>query len=213
MSHDINDEQLAKILLKGIEGEEEETPEQKAEREAAAAKREAEHAAWKAKQEEDIRLAVPRDIEKLRKEAAEKLALADQLEQLLVKYPNLRKHTGRWNKVAYYSKDVNALVDRFDMRHNCGCCNDSPLEIWPYLETPLGKVYSEPSMFRVGEKEPFYHGDIPYKGWDKTMRDAGIPEPLIGAVKVHFRREADEAREMADRIYDERDPNDDEPAV
>lgn len=208
-----HDENLLKALVSGIEGEEEETPEQKAAREAEAAKWKADQEKRQREYEEAIRLAVPRDIEQLRKEAAEKLALATQLEQLLAKYPNLRKHTGRWNKVAYYSKDVNALVDRFDMRHNCGCCNDSPLEVWPYLETPLGKVYSEPSMFRVGEKEPFYHGDRPYKGWDKQLRDAGIPEPIIGAVKMHFKREADEARELADSLYEsEKDPND-EPAV
>jgi ribosomal 50S subunit-associated protein YjgA (DUF615 family) len=211
MSHD---EKFLKKLIGGIEGEEEETPEQKAQREAEAAKWKAEQEKRQRDYEESVRLAVPRDIAQLRKDAAEKLALADQLEQLLVKYPNLRKHTGRWNKVAYYTKDVNALVDRFDMRHNCGCCNDSPLEVWPYLETPLGKVYSEPSMFRVGEKEPFYHGDRPYKGWDKTMQDAGIPESIIGAVKMHFRREAEEAKELADRLYDEeKDPEDDEPAV
>ena len=209
-----HDEKFLKALVSGIEGEEEETPEQKAEREAQEAKRKADHEEWQRKQEEAIRLAVPRDIEQLRKEAAEKLALADQLEKLLSQYPNLRKHTGRWNKVAYFTKDVNAVVDRFDMRHNCGCCNDSPLEVWPYLETPLGKVYSDPSMFRVGEKEPFYHGDRPYKGWDKTMRDAGIPEPIIGAVKMHFKREADEARELADSLYEnEKDPEEDEPAV
>jgi hypothetical protein len=164
--------------------------------------------------EESVRLAVPRDIAQLRKEAAEKLSHADQLERLLAQYPNLRKHTGRWNKVAYYAKDVNTLVDRFDMRHNCGCCNDSPLEVWPYLETPLGKVYSEPSMFRVGQKEPFYGGDRPTKGWEKQMRDAGIPEPIIGAVSMHFRREADEAKELAARIYDEdKSPETDEPSV
>lgn len=207
-----HDEKLLQVLVRGIEGEEEETPEQKAERERKAAEWKANEEKRQRDYEESIRLAVPRDIEQLRKEAAEKIALAGQLEQLLVKYPNLRKHTGRWNKVAYYSKDVNAVVDRFDMRHNCGCCNDSPLEVWPYLETPLGKVYSEPSMFRVGEKEPYYHGDRPYKGWDKTMRDAGIPEPIIGAVKMHFKREADEAKELAESLYDnETDPNDDEP--
>jgi hypothetical protein len=194
---------IRKLLLKGIEGEEEETPEQAAERERKAAEWNADSEKRQREHEEAVRLAVPRDIERLRKEAAEKIAEADQLEHLLAQYPNIRKHTGRWNKVAYYTKDVNTLVNRFDMRHNCGCCNDSPLEVWPYLETPLGKVYSDPSMFRVGEKEPFYHGDRPLKGWDKQMRDAGIPEPIVGAIGMHFRREAQEAKELAASIYNE----------
>ncbi len=201
------EEDFVKILMKGVLGEEEETPEQKAKREAEAAER---AASWEKKKFEDaeaVRLAVPRMIATLRKEAAEKLAEAEKLEALFKMYPNLLKKTGRWDKVAYYSKDVNGLVTRFDIRHNCGCCRDSPLEVWPYLETPNGKVYSDPAEFRVGEKEPFYGGDIPHKGWDKMMRDAGIPEGIIGAVSMHFRRAAEEAKSLASTIYDgERDP-------
>jgi hypothetical protein len=200
--------ELAKAILKGVDGEEELTPEQKAAADAEHAKWAADSAKRLKDYEEAVRLAVPRDIETFRKEASEKLAEASRLEAMLKVYPNLRKHTGRWNKVAYYSKDVNALVTRFDIRHNCGCCNDSPLEVWPYVETPFGNVYSDPSMFRVGEKEPFYGGDVPHKGWDKTLRDAGIPESIIGAVSMHFRQEAEEAKEMAGRLYDnERDPD------
>jgi hypothetical protein len=163
---------------------------------------------------EAIRLAVPRTIETLRKEAAQKLSEASQLEAMLQAYPNLRKRVGRWEKIAYYTKDVNAHVTRFDLRHNCGCCNDSPLEVWPYLETPYGKVYSDPPDFRVGEKEPCYGGDIPHKGWDTTMRDAGIPEPIIGAVSIHFREAAENAKRLASDIYDgERDPTADEPLI
>jgi hypothetical protein len=144
--------------------------------------------------EEAIRLAVARDIEALRKEAKTKLEEADRLEKLLAMYPNVRKHTGRWNKVAYYSKDVNALVTRYDMRHNCGCCNDSPLEVWPYLETVAGKVYSDPPMFQVGEREPFYGGDRPHKGWEKMMLDAEIPMSIIETISLHFRSEAEEVK-------------------
>jgi hypothetical protein len=119
---------------------------------------------------------------------------------MLKAYPNLRKRVGRWEKVAYYSKDVNTVVDRFDLRHNCGCCNDSPLEIWPYLETPIGRVYSDPPEFRVGEKS-YFGGDKPYDAWDATMKAAGIPDVIIGAVSVHFERCAKEAREALDEEY------------
>jgi hypothetical protein len=206
-------EDFMKIMMKGILGEEEETPEQKAKREAEAAER---AAFWEKKKFEDaeaVRLAVPRTIEKLRKEAAEKLAEADKLEAMFRAYPNLLKKVGRWDKVAYYSKDVNSLVTRFDIRHNCGCCNDSPLEVWPYLETPFGNIYSDPAEFRVGEKEPFYGGDVPHKGWDTTMRAAGIPEGIIGAVGMHFRQDAEKAKRLAADIYGgEKDPDADEPS-
>ncbi len=168
------------------------------------------------KYEEYMRLAVPKAIEALRKEAAEKIVEAEKLEAMLKAYPNLRKKEGRWKKIAYYSKDVNALVDRFDRRFNCGCCVDSPLEIWPYLETPIGNIYSDPSDFRVGEKESHYGGTVPHKGWDKTMRAAGIPESIIGAVGMIFTRDAAEAKRAAEELYaEERDPNSDadEPPV
>lgn len=128
---------------------------------------------------------VKEEIENLRKEAAQKASAADQLEALLTKYPDLKKNSGRWNKVAFSSAHVNSIVDRFDIRHNCGCCNDSPLEIWPYLETPHGKIYSEPAKFVVGEKH-WISGDTPYDGWKTSMKVAGIPEGIIAAVQAHF---------------------------
>ena len=160
---------------------------------------------WKKTAEEAARLAVPRAIEKLRKEAAGKLAEADKIEAVLKEYPDIRRHVGRWEKVAYYSKSVNSKVERFDMRHNCGCCNDSPLEVWPYLETPVGKIYSDPPMFRVGEKDLWSGGDRPDPGWRDPLKAAGIPEDIIGAISMHFKQCRDEARERADDLYDEDD--------
>ena len=206
--------ELAKAILKGVEGEEELTPEQKAAADAEHAKWAAESAKRLKDYEESVRLAVPRDIETLRKEASEKLAEASRLEAMLQAYPNLRKHTGRWKKVAYYTKDVNALVTEYDQRFNCGCCNDSPLEIWPYVQGPHGKVYSEPACFVAGEKEPFYGGAVAHKGWDTKMEAAGIPRPIIDRVRSVFRQAAAEAKEAASRIYDnERDPEADDPPI
>lgn len=140
------------------------------------------------------------EVDKLRQEAAEKLSTANSIEARTKEFPNLRRHVGRWEKVVYCTKDVNANVTRFDMRHNCGCCSDSPLEVWPYFETPNGPIYSDPPMFFVGERGP-YGGDVPEPGWDDKMRAAGIPEIIIGAVGVHFERCAKEAREAVEEVY------------
>lgn len=142
------------------------------------------------------------EITKAEKEAASQLAEAERLKKLAEAFPDVRKHVGRWNKVAYCSKSVNPKVERFDMRHNCGCCNDSPLEVWPYLETPHGKVHSDPPMFFVGERDPWSYGDRPSPGWKGKMQEAGIPEVIIGAVSMHFKRCRDEAREHADSLYE-----------
>ena len=126
-------------------------------------------------------------VAKLRKEISDKLDEIGRLEKLLVAYPSVQRHVGRWDKVAYFTKDVNTKVERFDLRHNCGCCNDSPLELWPYVETEYGKIYSDPSCFRIGEKH-WVSGDKPRRDWKEELRKAEIPESVIGVVQVHFER-------------------------
>ena len=209
------DETVMKKFLRAVTDDETpETPEQKAEREKKAEEDRLRWEKHKRDQEEAIRLAVPRKIETLRKEAAEKVAEASKLEALLKEFPDLRMHTDRWRNNRFYSKTVNTRLDRFEIKHSCGCCNDSSLLIYPYLDTPHGRVYSDPTDFRVGHKEPLYGGDVPTKGWDTEMRNAGIPEPIIGAVKMHFKREAAEAKEAAASIYDqESDDSEPEPFV
>lgn len=141
--------------------------------------------------------------DELMKEAREKVQEAERLQQLQKEFPDLRRHVGRWNKVAWCSKSVNARVDRFDMRHNCGCCRDSPLEVWPYLETPHGKVYADPPQYFVGHDSPY--GDLPEAGWEAKMLKEGIPESVVGAVSVHFRRAKDEAFDDVRRAFGDDD--------
>lgn len=128
-------------------------------------------------------------------------AEAYRLGDLAHLFPDLKKRVGRWKKVVFTSPAANARATGFDIRHNCGCCADSPLEVWPYAETSLGRVYTEPPEFRVGEREPSFGADKPYEGWDKKMRDAGIPEAIVSAVAEHFKSEAKKIRETVDEIY------------
>ncbi len=141
-------------------------------------------------------MAIEDDIKKAQDESRAALEQADKLKKMLEEYPDLQKFVGRWNKVVYYSKSVNGKVNRFDLRHNCGCCNDSPLELWPYIETPNGNVYSDPPRFSIGERH-WISGDKPYKGWKAELEKAGIPEAIIGAVGVHFDRCKQERIEVA----------------
>jgi hypothetical protein len=134
---------------------------------------------------------IQEELNKLNKEAAEKVAEAERLARLVSTYADLEKHVGRWNKVAYYSASVNSKVTKFDLRHNCGCCPDSPVELWPYLETPDGNVYSKPPYFRIGEKHNL-GGDRPYPGWEEELKNAGIPEGIIESIHAHFRHDRNE---------------------
>lgn len=134
---------------------------------------------------------IQEDISGLSKQAGDLLREQTRLKHLAEEFPDLKKHVGRWNKVAYYSKSVNPKVTRFDMRHNCGCCNDSPLEIWPHIQTEHGKIYSDPPCFTVGERHWGY-GDIPHSGWRSRMEVAGIPDAILDRIEGLFRSEEDE---------------------
>ena len=138
------------------------------------------------KMEEDKRLEVPRLIESLLKESDEKKTEADKLKSLFGLFPDLRRYTGRWKKIVFYSKDVNSKVTGYDRRHNCGCCEDSTLEIWPYFESSLhDRVYSDPPCFRIGSKK-YGGGYDAGAGWDEEMRKAGIPEMMIKELSLIF---------------------------
>jgi len=128
---------------------------------------------------------VDEEIAKLERGSSTNAADAQNLRRLKEIYPTLQRYVGRWNKVAYFISAVNHLVDKFDQRFNCGCCPDSPLEIWPYIETEFGKVYSDPPEFRVGNKS--YSMDAEASpGWDGKMREAGISESVISQVQSYF---------------------------
>lgn len=141
------------------------------------------------------------DIIKLQKEINEKNTELDKLNALSDTNPGLKRYEGRWKKIVYYSSDVNPKADRFDMRRNCGCCFDSPLEIWPYLETSEGKIYTDPPKFVVGEKS--YYGDRPRAGWQKLLKDAHIDESIIGSIQVHFDKCKQEAMESVESGFSE----------
>lgn len=133
------------------------------------------------------------ELAKLNKEASDKVAEAERLVRLSAAFPDLQKHVGRWNKVAYYSASVNSKVDQVEFRYNCGCCSDSPLEAWPYLNTTEGRVYSDPPCFQVGEKH-YLGGGRPYSDWRSRLEKVGLSEVVIQLVSDHF------GRSKADRI-------------
>lgn len=130
-------------------------------------------------------MSVMDEIQKINAEGKAKEDEASRLASLIACYPDLQKYTGRWGKVVYFSKAVNADAQMYDRRFNCGCCRDSPLEIWPFLETPFGPVYTDPPRFVVGEKDWIY-GARPESGWKETMQREEIREEVVSAVEAYF---------------------------
>lgn len=128
-----------------------------------------------------------KEIDSLFEEANKKLDEAKKLQKLQEEFPDIRKHVGRWGKVAYCSKSVNNKATGFDIRHNCGCCYDSPLEVWPFADTPSGRVYTDPPMFTIGEDTS--RGDRLYKGWESKLRNDNIPESIIEKLAASYKEE------------------------
>lgn len=146
-------------------------------------------------------------LAKKREEAVRALAaIEDEMamtEKLKALYPDLKRHVGRWEKVVYCSPSVNGLVDKYEARRNCGCCRDSPLELWPYLETEHGRVYSYPTGIFIGELDPFLGGAVSKSGWREQLRSHNLPEALIEKVSGMFDDEREKAREFVEERYSE----------
>ena len=103
---------------------------------------------------------------------------------LVKAHPDMWLHTNRWKKKRFVSESINSKVTNLDICHNCGCCSDSPLEVWPYYEYEGVKVYSEPPVFTVGEK--CGHGDRPYEDWESALKRANIPDIFIAKIQSYF---------------------------
>lgn len=122
--------------------------------------------------------------------------LTDQL-----RMSNVSFSVERWNKTMYTSPDVNAIADGYDARHNCGCCPDSPLEIFPFIEVKLPedfvipehmsgqsdhsiRVYSQPACFRPGERNRWGNNDRAFPGWENEFHKHRINEQVIRRVSL-----------------------------
>ncbi len=134
-----------------------------------------------------------REAEKLQAEASKKVEEALRVERLQRLYPDLTEKVGRWGKVVYRSPSVNSLVTDYETRFNCGCCNDSPLELWPYIETPHGRVYSNPCGMFIGERHSGMRHAIPRAGWRQSLEKHGLPSELLDRVEKHFESQRNRA--------------------
>lgn len=109
---------------------------------------------------------------------------AHRLKNLIEMYPDLKKHVGRWGKTVYCSASINGIADNFETRYNCGCCDDSPLELWAYKETKYGNVYTSPTGFSIGERD--YEGPELYSDWRNIVKKYGMSDILIQKIEVRF---------------------------
>ena len=137
------------------------------------------------------------EVSKAEEDLAKKKEEASKVERLAELFPDLEVVNGRWNRTVYSSAQVNARATHVFMRFNCGCCSDSPLEAWPYLETPYGHVYASPAFFFVGEKN-WIAGAKPLEGWRSQLQAKKIPEAVLDRIQARFDADRQERIELAE---------------
>lgn len=108
------------------------------------------------------------------------------IEKLVEKYWDIAEYTDRWESKRFSTRMVNTEVDCVMMKHNCGCCDDSPLEAWPYKLVEGTEVYSNPAFFFIGEKNNDGTGDKPYDNWQEKLRKENITEYVIGKIQEYL---------------------------
>ena len=125
------------------------------------------------------------EIKNIEKEIVFKTQLMNELKAMQAIYPNIRRVTGRWDKIAFCSDSVNNKVTNYETRFNCGCCSDSPLEVWFYLEVNIDgrmkKIYSDPPYFYIGSRNNYVFCKAD-PGWEKPLYNANISESIIQMV-------------------------------
>lgn len=138
-------------------------------------------------------MSIEKYIQKKEKEIEDLSKEVEGIKKLLKIYPDLKYHTNRWGTIRLYSKSVNPDTTSYDMGHNCGCCDDSPLEVWPYIEIDGLQIYSDPPIFMIGEKDSWSneYSESAYPGWDKEMGEAKISKTVIDKIKEYMLEHSD----------------------
>jgi len=132
---------------------------------------------------------VKRELDQAAKAAAEAAAQAKLIAALREEFPDLKISTDRWGKKRFCSKTVNSRAEIVDFRFNCGCCNDSPCEARPYIETMGTQVFADPNCYWIGERCDWgsnYRAVLEKPGWEEHMRKEGVSDAAIETVRRYL---------------------------
>ena len=110
-----------------------------------------------------------------------------RLQELLKLFPDLHERKNRWKRSFLSSKEVNSQATDVEIGHSCGCCEDSSLFVYPFIETEYGKVFSDPYYFCVGSKNVYGTGENPDKNWEEKLQKENISQIAIDAVTEYLK--------------------------
>jgi len=116
----------------------------------------------------------------------EKLTLRiGQLRSLLKQYPDLGMSRDRWGKEVVFSNSLRSRDDlQYLIKNNCGCCSDSPKELWAYITLddgktlPISRVYTESHNMFIGVDATGYR-TTPHSEFVEKLRKKGYSEKFI----------------------------------
>ena len=159
--------------------------------EEKAAKAEASRVAYEARQDDYM----VKHLASLNAKAAEAGSELDRITRLRSEFPDLRVETDRWGNTRYKAKSANNRVTDVEIRRTCGCCHDPGILAMPYMETTLGRVYSDPFHTEIGEGRA-YDRVYEHDEWEERYREHNISEAVIGQIRdymdVELAREHDD---------------------
>lgn len=120
-------------------------------------------------------------VNELEKQIAELNRKKNKVERIRELYPDLQTHRDRWSRERYQSKAVLTQATHIELRHSCGCCNDSPLLAMPYVKVGDEQVYSDPIQIYIGERA-YAGGDEWDPDWREKLQALGIPAVAIESI-------------------------------
>lgn len=160
------------------------TPEEEAEKKVRLAR---EH-------EERQKEQMAKHLETLKKDASEAGDTLTKVEKLRSEFSDLRVETDRWKATRYKARSANSRVTHIEFRRTCGCCSDAGILAMPYMETVLGRVYSDPHRMEIGEGRS-YSWVREFHGWETKYREAGISEEIVAKIRSYLDAELADAED------------------
>jgi len=119
---------------------------------------------------------VQETLKELEKTLACTASKIEKLKALHELFPDLNVYKGRWQTVEV-AASANSKGTDYEFRYSCGCCRDAAIQLWMYVVTPHGKVYSDPPYATVGEQG--YSDDIPCSDWREVLQKIGVTNQAI----------------------------------
>ena len=135
--------------------------------------------------EQREKLQMEKHLESLEKQRSDAISDFDRISRLRSEFSDLRVETDRWNAIRYKARSANPIVTHIEFRRTCGCCSDAGILAMPYMETALGRVYSDPHRMEIGEGRS-YDWVREFPGWEEKYRAAGIPEEIVQQIRSYL---------------------------